>query len=141
MTLPVEYVLIAQRPDEAGAVHAPYTNGFAACCSAYSASTVGIYHPTPAVAWVQFSVHMTARSEHDAVRLRVIDSATGVTIDGAPQIPPVRHAPRSVGEWLDVVAWNARTTEHQYVLETRGQPLIYGAKLRAGYQWPPSVTT
>lgn len=133
--LPVDYVLIEQRPDSVGAVHVPYTADFAPCCAAYSASTVGVYHPTPPVAWVQFQVHLTATTERDAVRLRIVNSATSEAVVSADQMPTLVLAPRTVGYWLDAAAWNARTTEHQYVLETRGAPVIYGAKLRAGYQW------
>lgn len=132
--LPVEYILIGQRPDEGGAVHVGYQEDWAACCSAYSASTIGIYHPTPPVVWVAFQVHMAAGSEHDAVRLRVINSATGATFVSEALQPSVVGGPRTVGIWLDVSAWNARETEHQYVLEVRGAPVIYGAKLRVGYE-------
>jgi len=132
--LPVDYVLIAQRPDEGAAVRVPW-QPWGPCCSAYSASTVGIYHPTPPVAWVQFQVHVTARTSEDAVRLRVTDTATGASAVTAELTPPITGAPRTVGEWLDVGAWNARDTEHVYALEVRGQPVIYGAKLRVGYQW------
>lgn len=135
MVLPVDYVLIAQRPDEAGAVHVSYTADFAACCSAYSASTINVYHPTPPVAWVQLSVYMTAHTSEDAVRLRVINAATGATETFDELRPNVVDAARPIGMWLPVDAWNARTDEHAYVLEVRGRPTIYGAKLRVGYQW------
>lgn len=134
--LPVEYDLLAQRPDEGGAVRVPWQD-WAACCSAYSASTVGIYHPTPPVVWVQFQTHLTARTSEDAVRLRVTDTATGASEVTAELTPPVVGLPRTVVEWLDPAAWNARTTEHVYALEVHGQPVIYGAKLRVGYQEAP----
>lgn len=135
--LAVDYVLVGQRPDTAGALHAPYTTEFSACCAAYSASTVGVYHPTPPVAWVQFQVTLTATTKRDAVRLRIVNSGTSRTVVSADQAPLLVLAPRTVGYWLDAAEWNSRASEHQYVLETRGAPVIYGAKLRVGYQGAP----
>lgn len=132
--LPVDYVLVAQRPDDGGALHVPYTADFAACCTAYSASTINFYHPTPRVIWVHFSVYLTAHTSEDAVRLRIIDATTGATHTLDELRPNVLGAPRPLGLWLPVDAWNARETEHAYVLETRGRPTIYGAKLRVGYE-------
>ena len=132
--LPVDYVFIAQRPDEAGAVHVPYHSGWIACCSAYSASTVNFYHPTPPVTWVQLSVYLTATTSQDAVRLRIINTATGETETLEEMAPTLVGAARPLGIWLDANAWNSRSVEHTYVLEVRGTPTIYGAKLRVGYQ-------
>lgn len=136
VVLPVDYVLVAQRPDEGGAVRVPWQS-WGPCCSAFSASTTSLYHPTPPATWVQFQVHMTARSADDAVRLRITDTATGAThvMPAEGLTPPVAGLPRTVAVWLDVAAWNARDAEHVYALEVRGQPVIYGAKLRVGYAW------
>lgn len=132
VVLPVDYVLIAQRPDEAGAVHVP-RQAWGPCCSAFSASSVNFYHPTPRVVWVQLQVLMTAQTGDDAVRLRVTNAVTGATETYDEMRPDVVGAPRPLVLWLPVDAWNARDVEHLYSLEVTGQPTIYGAKLRVGY--------
>ncbi|MGE0362762.1 MAG: hypothetical protein AB7R67_18765 [Vicinamibacterales bacterium] len=141
--LTIDYVLIAQRPDEGGAVRVPYTTDFAACCSAFSASTVSVEHPTPPVRWAHFLVHMTARTAQDAVRLRryswVWDGARWQAVSSySPAFAaPLIGAPRSVGFYLSPAEWAERPTgETFYVLETRGSPVIFGAKLRVLYERP-----
>lgn len=141
----VEYVMIAQRPDEAGAVHAPYSASFAACCSAFSASTTAEQFPTPAVEWVQVMVHMTATTALDAVRVRAFRwvQTNGVwsTVneyfpEQSPQYwaPTILNAPRTVGGFLSTGWWQSRPAgETAFALEVRGAPVIYGAKLRVRY--------
>lgn len=143
VTLLVEYVLVAQRPDAAGAVHVPYTADFAACCSAFSASTFALDHPTPPVRWAQLMVHMTATTERDAVRLRRYSwIRTGEAWD-APSVysaeaaPPLLQAPRTVGFYLGAEEWARPDGETHYVLETRGAPIIFGAKVRVTYVLEP----
>jgi hypothetical protein len=63
----------------------------------------------------------------------VIDTATNRVTFSEPMRPDVFGSPRPLGQWLDINEWNARTTEHTYVLEVIGQPVIFGAKLRVGY--------
>lgn len=50
-------------------------------------------------------------------------------------MPPLLHAPRTVGFWIDPAAWAAVPPgELMFVVETRGSPLIYGAKLVVRYR-------
>ena len=136
----VEHVLVKQTPDDTTATRAPYTPEFAPCCTAYSASTVQLYHPLSPAVFVGFHVILRATTERDAVRLRLIDHGTTppTVHDLDPLAPSPVGAPVPRGVWLNDVtidgmnglAWfNSRTAQVHYVLETRGAPLIFGAKL------------
>lgn len=135
----VEYALIAQRPDHAGAVHVSGQADFAACCSAFSASTVSLEFPTPAVRWVQVMVHLTATTLHDAVRLRVYqwrqtaDGWSAPSVYSPEMAPALLQAPRTVGFYVPLDWWTAQTGEVFFALEARGSPVLYGAKIRVQY--------
>jgi len=144
MTLPVDYVLVSQRPDEAGAVTATWSSDFAACCSAFSASTTSLEHPTPPVKWALFQVHMTAKTAQDAVRLRQYTWTQRDGVWDAPSVysaalaPALLDAPRTVGFYLSAAEFADRPPgDTHYVLEVRGAPVIYGAKLRVVYEVSP----
>lgn len=140
----VIYPLIAQRPDFEGALKPPHTADFAACCSAFSASTESIPFPTPPVAQApHFVVHMTARTPIDAVRLRAFQyGPEGVAWSiTSPAFAPTNtagqllNAPRSVGFFIPIWWWESLPPgEVFFVVETRGSPIIYGAKLRVVYR-------
>lgn len=143
----VIYPLIAQRPDFDGAVKPPPTADFAACCSAFSASTESIPFPTPKISQApHFVVHMTARTPLDAVALRAFQyapdgqlawSVTSPAFAPADTFGPLFNAPRSVGFFIPIWWWESVPPgEVFFVVETRGSPVIYGAKLRVVYEVP-----
>ena len=139
--LPVEYALIAQRPDSWQAVQCPASPVFAAGCSAFTASTVGLDFPTLPVRWVKFEITMTAHGPDDAVRLRayrwerVGETWTTPSELWAGLAPALLEAPRTVGVYLDPAWWASRPPgETVFVLEMRGSPTIFGAKLRVLYE-------
>lgn len=149
MHLPVEYTFIAQRPDFVGAVKAtPPTTAFAATGSAFTGSVVTIPHGvwTAPVVSVQAQVTLTVKARTDAVRVRALsyvpaEDAGWLTLSQ----PSAEAAPETVGlprtvfvELTDL--WRSQTTETHYVLETRGAPVIYGAKLRVVYDLGASRT-
>lgn len=135
----VVYPLIAQRPDYDGAVKPPMTSDLAACCSAFSASTESIPFPTPPVAEApHFVVHMMARTSLDGVALRAYqyasDGSLAWSVTSPVFTPHILHAPRSVGFYVPIWWWQSVPPgEVFFVVETRGAPVIYGAKLRVLY--------
>ncbi|WP_291988356.1 hypothetical protein [Luteitalea sp.] len=135
-----EYALIAQQPDGAKAVRCPASVDFAAGCSAFSASTAGVVFPTRPVAWVQFMATVTAHHVEDAVRLRafryVLADGDWTTVSEAwvGTAPTLLDAPRTVGYYLDPAWWAEQPAgETIFVLEMRGSPTVYGAKLRVAF--------
>lgn len=138
--IPVDYVMIAQRPDGDKAVKAPYSKDFAACCSAFTASTFKIPHgklPPVRECFLQCTLMVT--SPEDAIRVRAYtwrQKADGTWVaDGVwtPETAPKdMNAPRTV--YIDLKGiWDARDAETHYVLEMKGSPLVYDAHVRVVY--------
>lgn len=143
-TLSVEYALIGQNPDSSHAVRCAPSKDyeFAAGCSAFTASTVGLQFPTAPIAWAKFEVTMTAHDARDAVRLRVYrwvqtDGVWATSDELFPEnAPSLVESPRTVGFYLDPAWWQERPDgETHFVLEQRGSPTVYSAKLRVAYQF------
>lgn len=134
----LRYDLIAQQPDEAKAFQPACSGDFTTGGSAFSASAVAIplqWDITP-MAWIAAEVIMTARTEHDAARIRryewVKDEHEQWTTESAytgELKPDLLHAPRAIGEYIKELWHRPVVTGAYYVLETRGCPVIFAAYL------------